>query len=189
MDIKELTNMTKEEAHELFLVCEKTISKEQYVKDLKEIYKWISEGKKIIDIYDIFKESGTCEDGLPKLAITKANHTQVLLTRGGNFARPTRSKRGRFTYNITVSLPHDTFSNLKKMTDNKRYIATVPIVPPKLLPKDDLKYYYILWEVEAWDEIELPEDPLLLKRLTKNIFVVLAQWNLSPLEQAIMKGR
>lgn len=44
------------------------------------------------------------------------------------------------------------------------------------------------WEVEKWKPVP-PRDPILVKRLTPNLFGVLATWNLTELERAIIRGR
>jgi len=61
-------------------------------------------------------------------------------------------------------------------------------VPPIPVSKRDknLKNYYVLWEVEDWQKV--PKDPLLLKRITKNLFILIDKWNLTKLEQAIIRG-
>jgi len=43
-------------------------------------------------------------------------------------------------------------------------------------------------EVEKWKPLP-PKDPILLKRLTPNLFGVLATWDLTNLERAIIRGR
>ncbi|WP_339684167.1 hypothetical protein [Gimesia maris] len=55
---------------------------------------------------------------------------------------------------------------------------------PSLLPAGNLSNYYILWKAE-WETI--PVDHMLLNHLGKSLNVVLAQWDLTPLEQAILR--
>ena len=67
----------------------------------------------------------------------------------------------------------------------------VPIVPAHLLPKGRLDNYYILFEVNEWTEQPVPpvaKDPYLLRRINSNTFVILAEWDLTEVEQAIMRG-
>jgi hypothetical protein len=69
-------------------------------------------------------------------------------------------------------------------------VARVPIVPPRFIPNGSMKGYYILWEVDHWDEITPPKrDPMLLKRINANAFVVIAAWDLTDVERAILRGR
>ena len=71
---------------------------------------------------------------------------------------------------------------------DKYFKTGVPIIPAKFMPKGNLENYYILWEVKEWEEVPPARDPLLLKRLTENMFVILAAWDVTPLEQSIIKG-
>jgi hypothetical protein len=94
-----------------------------------------------------------------------------------------------------ILLPHKTFPEwvTEKSSwgsdeiKNPTLKTSVPIVPARFLPNGRLERYYILWEVEDWEEV--PKDPILLKRITKNLFVALAFWNLTPLERALIRGR
>jgi hypothetical protein len=64
--------------------------------------------------------------------------------------------------------------------------AMVPTIPPALRPPYKLSGYHLLWEAE-WSGVA-PIDPALLKHLGGDLFVVLAVWDLSPLEQAVLAG-
>ncbi|MFI4852645.1 MAG: hypothetical protein ACIAZJ_26335 [Gimesia chilikensis] len=66
----------------------------------------------------------------------------------------------------------------------KHYGRSSPVSPPALLPVGNLANYQILWEAE-WETV--PVDPMLLKHLGKSLYVVLAQWDLTPLEQGILR--
>ncbi len=65
----------------------------------------------------------------------------------------------------------------------------VPIIPAQLIPDGNLKDSYILWEVERWEDLPQKDDPLLLKRITENLFVILSAWEVTDLEQSIISGR
>lgn len=70
------------------------------------------------------------------------------------------------------------------------YTTTVPAVPFHLRPKD-LENYFILWEVAKWEQYPQPTapgDPLLLKRIAHPVYVVVAQWDLTELEQRILES-
>ena len=64
--------------------------------------------------------------------------------------------------------------------------AIVPSIPPLHRPHDSLENYWLLWEAE-WTRP--PVDPALLKHLGLNLYAVLAVWDLTPLEQAVLRGR
>ena len=64
--------------------------------------------------------------------------------------------------------------------------AIVPQVPAPLRPNSHLRNYHILWEAE-WDGV--PTDPALLKHLGGDLYALLAVWDLSPLERAVLAGQ
>ncbi|HEY0545292.1 MAG TPA: hypothetical protein VGC91_07960 [Pyrinomonadaceae bacterium] len=72
------------------------------------------------------------------------------------------------------------------------YASPVPLIPFHLRPKDDLSKYFILWDVAEWREVyyppRAPHDPLLLERIAHPIYVVVAQWDLTELEQRILES-
>ena len=70
---------------------------------------------------------------------------------------------------------------------NKSISAPTPVIPAEIMPDGKLENYYILWEVEEWKPVP-PKDPILLKRISPNLFAVIATWNLTKIEQAVMKG-
>ena len=65
--------------------------------------------------------------------------------------------------------------------------AIVPIVPAGLHPGPALSNYHILWDA-VWTP-EPPRDPLLLKHLAGSLYAIVAHWDLSPLERAVLAGR
>ncbi len=71
------------------------------------------------------------------------------------------------------------------------YSSIVPAIPFHLRPNGDADKYFILWEVEKWEEyqaVRAPGDPLLLERIAHPIYVVVAQWDLSDLEKRILEN-
>jgi len=73
-----------------------------------------------------------------------------------------------------------------------RIAAMVPIVPPPLRPDDSLAKYHLLWEADWRDVGELPPppgDPALLRHLGGDMYAVLAVWDLTPIERAVLAGR
>lgn len=75
--------------------------------------------------------------------------------------------------------------------------SLVPIVPPDLLSRRRAQFQqgrlFILWEVERWADDPIrsnpDRDPYLLRRVSDDMFEVLAEWDLTPLEMAIMQDR
>lgn len=181
-----------------------SIKKNEIYRDLKKAYGHMTHGGKIIDIFQAFKSTGVDEEGDPKIAICRADAKKCYLSKQERGAaifshdRPNRWGRtvARKTYK-EVFVPEGTFEwiytqnrtwrgNIK----NNEISTIVPIIPPHILidtVKYNLKNYHILWEVEDW-KVEPPVDPILLKMITPNLFAVLATWNLSKLERAIIKA-
>lgn len=62
----------------------------------------------------------------------------------------------------------------------------VPHIPPALRPARKLENYHILWEAD-WQQ-DPPRDPMLLKRLAGTFYAVLAVWDLTDLERAVLNG-
>jgi hypothetical protein len=163
----------------------------------KRVYHSLSRGKKIIDVYTAIEQAGLNELKQPRIAICRAdaercyfypstrwNGRDTELTFGGTFTQiSTRWQNGRHNRKERVEIPDGSFPTL---TD-KILSTSVPQIPQEHMPGAALKNYYILWEVEHWTE-HVARDPLLLRRLSKNLFEVLAEWELTELEWAIARG-
>jgi len=65
--------------------------------------------------------------------------------------------------------------------------AMVPSIPPSLRPPHSFASYYILWEA-VWEPIA-PRDPMLLRPLGNNLYAVVAVWDLTDLERAVLNAR
>jgi len=201
MNISTIT-VDKEEArvhYQEYLDATK-VRKEKYVEELKNLYRYLSQGAKVLDIYEAFKQSGVNENGEPKLAIAPANVKEIYFNKeslgGGHFSE------GQWADRYSVALPSRTFSDWKGLAKEEvdheweigrparpHIIAKVPIIPVMLLPESkSLNGYYILFEVEEWNEMPVAKDPYLLRRINANAFVVLAEWDVTDVELAIMRG-
>jgi len=154
-----------------------------YYKKLKTVTYHLRKGHKIIDVKQAIKIAGLNRKREPRMAIARADMKKVAFTyksaTGYHFIEPLEYKWGEITGKSVFAMGW-------VFNDAKTNIETVvPPVPPRYLPKSDLSKYYILWEVERW--IKLPKDPILLKRITKNLFYVVARWHLTKLEKLILK--
>lgn len=63
--------------------------------------------------------------------------------------------------------------------------AVVPVIPPPFRPTHRLGNYHLLFEAD-WKGQPAPADPALLKHLGGDLYAVLAVWDLSPLEAAVL---
>ena len=211
LEVEQLA-IPKKRAEEEFQALRQVIRQSKRVKldeiylDFQKIYGHLRHGKKIIDIYESFKKAGLNEDGDPKLALVRAdgktcfcckreNGSALFSMKQLNWQARYRDYPPRKTYN-EVAVPEGTFAFPKESphgtTPKNQFIQTlVPVIPAKILVAEVkvlLKNFHILWEVEKWKPVP-PRDPILVKRLTPNLFGVLATWNLTKLERAVIRGR
>ena len=213
MEIEKI-QMPKEKAKEEWKAYNKSIKgrHDKYLEDMKKCMYQLSQGKALIDINKVMEKAGVTKNYEPKLAIARADwkeaHFHKKDSGRGFFSRDAKSW---FTKSDgDIDLPPETFvqwlrgkQDLKLTSGEvhkidrseewaipKAQIKTkVPIVPVQLLPGGNLSEYYILWEAEKWEELPKQDDPLLLKRITENLFVILSAWEVTPLEQSIISGR
>lgn len=159
---------------------------------LKNAYRELSRGKQVIDINAVTRTAGVDSHYRPKLAIVRADARlcwfQFRTPDHGPL--PTFSMQDNFSFRHwgrkRIEFPASTF-NVPFETRRQMHLrAVVPTIPPSLMPKGGLDKYRILWEAE-WES--LPVDPMLLKHLGKGLHVVLATWDLSPLERAVLSDR
>jgi hypothetical protein len=192
--------MSEEEAEKAYRDYSEAVKsrKEKYLEDLKKVYYNLKQGRKVIDIFDVMKRAGVNEQGEPRLAISIAGKPEVQFAKQAA-GSGTFYKDELRDYVSDVQLPSGTFPDWERKKEEapdrwtpiiREIIKTgVPIVPAHLLPNRSLNNYYILWEVKNWQEVIPPRrDPFLLKRLSSNLFVVLAEWELTAIEQAVIRG-
>lgn len=155
---------------------------------LKNGYRELLKGRQVIDIVSTMKNAGVDQLNRPRLAIVRADAKLCWFrwrrVRGQKdwTDRPIFSMTNEFQSPKTQSVvfPRNTFAAQPKSTLR----AVVPTIPPSLLPGGKLSRYHILWEAE-WESI--PVDPMLLRHLGKSLYVVLAAWDLTPLERAVLR--
>lgn len=201
----------KEEAEEEFQALKQAfksnvkLRREEIRQDLYKVYKHLRHGKKIIDVFLAFQKIGVNENRNPKLAICRADAKKCYCHKENNGSAVFSFQSSVSVVRKTqgdVGFPEGTFQFVADPEDQitwmqwreKNIETLVPIIPAKILVKEVkilLPNYHILWEVEpgAWKKSRPPKDPILLKRLTPNLFGVLATWNLTKLERAVIRGR
>lgn len=148
---------------------------------IMKAYRQIVRGKTVIRAHESIRQAGFDEQGRPRLAMARANEKRIDCNVWSNrieFA-PDAYVRWNSARNITIKLEQDS----KRMQARGR--AVVPLIPLHLRPRGSLYPYYVLWEA-AWQA--LPVDPLLLRKLTGDLYIVLAAWDLTAVEQAALAG-
>lgn len=154
-------------------------------REVQRTYQLIAQGKIVIRALDAIKAAGVDDQGLPKLAIMRATQRECWCTMARNGAAEFRHDGGWRRSPHLVSFPEGSFPT---RSDRKSGRATLPTIPIHLRPKRGLANYHVLWEAE-WTRVP-PIDPMLLRRIGKaDLWLVVAAWDLTPVEQAALAGR
>jgi hypothetical protein len=155
------------------------VERDRQIAYLATIYWQLARGRKVIDAVAAISSAGLNEQGHPKLAIAEANRQYVQYQRDRTEVVFYHNPRGR-RHVLKFTKPANWNDNWK------RERAPLPIIPPSHIPPDyKLENLHLLWEVEKWEPVPSP-DPMLLRRLGGPFFVVLATWNLTQVEMAVM---
>ena len=150
-------------------------------------YKSLSKGRAIVDLVEVMRKAGLDHKNRPRLAICRADAKDCWLTKhadGGcrfsmeSWPRENATRR-------SIWLPSGTFEENVKVDSYRGIKAKVPYVPSHLRPKAGMSNYHILWEAD-WHNV--PRDPILLRRLGGMLFSVLATWDLTDLEAAVLNN-
>lgn len=162
-------------------------------REIASIYKQIAAGRTVIRAFESIRAAGCDERGLPKLAICPAHMAECWYrvgspeTERGHVEFGKRSARGREKKEV-VRMPWPFVPKIQQQGSRYwDYVATVPLVPVHLRPKHALHNYHILWEAE-WTG-RYPIDPYLLRRFGGDAWLVLAAWDLTDVERAVMSSR
>jgi hypothetical protein len=162
--------------------------------EIQRTYQVIAQGKLVIRALDSIVKAGVGEDGYPKLAIVRADaqtcHLEQRRDGSARFAAE-RWINGNTARTKYIDFPAGAFPPPPE--DGQRWSwerreATVPLVPIHLRPKRGLENYHVLWEA-IWRPAP-PVDPMLLRRIGEaDLWVVLAAWDLTEVEQAALAAR
>ncbi len=158
---------------------------------LLSLYKAVSNGARVINVANAFKLTGLNEKGQPKLAISRADFKDVWFhprralngfsgTATGAFS-PDRWFKSQNTA-MGFGLPANTFDNEKLVGGSIH--SRVPHIPPGIRPTIHLRNFHILFEVQNWKVY--PVDPFLMRRIEGNLFIIVAEWELSELEAMLL---
>lgn len=192
MEVQTL-KMDKDVAREAWKDYRRHLHYEKPVNDaIASAYYQISQGKMVIRAIASLTAAGVGPDGLPKLAVCNADARQATVTirddgsahmhdRDASSWRNTDGFRRHFQFPAR-SFPVPTARSWRAGN------ALVPTVPLDLRPKRGLENYHVLWEAD-WKPV-VSRDPYLLRRIDKSdLWVVLAAWDLSEVEQAVLQYR
>jgi hypothetical protein len=158
--------------------------------EIAAIYKRIAQGKTVIRALESIRNAGVNEQGLPKLAIARADARSVFLNyrddrvqfSPSDWYEWNRRRLGKRARVVDLDWP-----GWVPVKGRHTFEAVVPIIPVHLRPKRGLANYHILWEAE-WTK-RYPVDPYLLRRFGGDAWLVVAAWDLTDVERAVMSSR
>lgn len=159
---------------------------------IERAYREIASGRVLIRALDSIKAAGLDAKGLPKLAIVRADHQRVYASvsqHSDTSFQPMalNKRRPRFAESRWERTQHHaiTVPGLRG-SQHAQGQAIVPLIPVHLRPQTALENYHILWEAD-WHAV--PVDPMLLRRLGGDLWIVVAAWDLTEVERAVMASR
>lgn len=163
-------------------------------------YEALAKGLRLLDLGAVMRDVECDEKGRPRLAIARADRTQVMFEPrstgwacdGGRF-----DAREDAPWSQRASTTLVTFVEFGEELQRQRGFALVPLVPADAIERAGgrvgLKSHFVLWEVEEWVDrpiVAQPDrDPYLLRHLGGDLYSVIAEWDLTELERAVMAGR
>lgn len=158
-------------------------------------YAELAAGRPLLNLRECFATVPLDSRGRPRLAIARADRRTVtlFLMHGRNraFFDTRKNNLTSRTLMIEVEVP--------TLTEHRPWCsyALVPMIPAAVraeIPRGTKDAScHILWEVEEWSDTPLGQqadrDPYLLRHLGGDLYIVLAEWDLSMLERAVMARR
>lgn len=163
-------------------------------REIQRTYQLVAQGRVVIKVIDSLKAAGVDDKGLPKLALARADVTEVFFRgdeRGGGRFSLDQWPRGSWSEALAKNwrrnfmIPAGTFPDRQRGASGR---ARLPIIPIHLRPKRGLANYHVLWEAE-WSPLP-PVDPLLLRRIGRSdLWLVVAAWDLTEVERAALSTR
>jgi hypothetical protein len=159
--------------------------------EIERTYKAIAKGKVVIKALDSIRAAGTDLEGLPKLAIVRADQPKCFLTmylNGGARMAHQPWINGNTARSLYFDFPETTFPRAAGSRKRDRAEALTPHIPPDIRPARGLQNYHVLFEA-IWEKTP-PYDPMLLRRIGKgDLWLVVGAWELTEVERAAMASR
>lgn len=214
MDVQTLT-MPRHEARERLRAYRKSLHRRadaEYDIAAKGL-EAIAEGFAVIDVAAAIRETAIDHVGRPMLAIARSDRKHVVFEHDSwsptaNFwtestFTPRQAVRDHYPtlvrdvhMGMTGRARAETVPGRGRDDGVPNGYSLVPMVPPQALEeagRPQLKKCFTLWEVEHWADTKIASksdlDPYLLKHIGGDLYAVLAAWELTELERAVMNGR
>jgi hypothetical protein len=150
--------------------------------EIERCYREIARGRKMIRAIESVRQAGLDSNARPKLAIIRADAEWCYFSPAHNSCtfqmdRWTSARSNRRRIEIQWQG--------MQWTAGASGRARVPLIPVQHRPKVDLASYHLLFEA---DWIRYPIDPILLRRMGEDAWVVLAAWDLTEVERAVLSS-
>lgn len=162
--------------------------------EIRRALKEIAQGNVVIRAIEALRLGGVNERNLPNLAITRADQDACFYHyyydgRARFAATERHTDISRFARDMAFEFLPGTFPQpVRRGSWENNWRAFSPRIPQELKPKRGLENYHVLWEAE-WEPVA-PRDPLLLRRLgAGDMWLVVAAWDLTEVEQLALSGR
>lgn len=171
-------------------------------------YRALAKGHTVIDLPKCIRLGGIFDNGLPHLAVATSSHEFVWVRRGEEGSatfmpsswREFNERRRKDVFRVPRgTLPEMEQRLVPRVQLNRwsqdhpwhgNFRAMVPHVPPSLRPAHSLDGYATLFEVDEWaPDPKAPVDPALLKHIGGDLYAVVATWDLTELERAVLDGQ
>lgn len=196
--VKNALQMEVEEAESR--AVKRRIEMETADKQILEGYRALANGRQVISLRASLMAGGEDSDHRPRLAVARADEPRIRMTRfdGGrvDYDPMVRTDRNGWSteawprsgltsrrWEFLGLLPETTFKGTRR---HIQFEAMAPHIPPHLRPKT-LDRYTLLWEAN-WEKLA-PVDPALLRQVAGDLYVVVATWDLTELERAVLNAR
>jgi hypothetical protein len=189
MKVEALTQVDREQARELWQKYQTHRAYQSpHDAEIAAIYKRIAQGKTVIRALESIRAAGMNEKGLPKLAIARADTALCYFhTRGRDEVQFSNDRWWNHRPRVALKSKTIPMAWPGVTSPPGTHEAQVPLVPVHMRPKRGLANYHILWEAE-WTK-RYPVDPYLLRRFGGDAWLVVAAWDLTDVERAVMGSR
>jgi hypothetical protein len=197
VDVHAITTLDQEAADKAFREYRAAWLSERNRIDgeLMRGYKALAEGKTLVSLREALTTGGVDEIGRPRLAIARADEAQIAMDieRDGSVRyRPTfrtgaDDRRFDFPAGTFPEPPITEGVEMWRQPWDGNWWARLPFIPPQYRPPHALVNYHLLWEAE-WRRGTGPQrrDPMLLRRISGDLFAVVAAWDLTELEKLVL---
>jgi len=163
-------------------------------------YKALADGKRLVHLSEAIRSGGFDDQMRPRLAVARADRRLIrfqwyegtVAVFDGNQGRGRQFPQYRIEIDMRRGHGRTTPQGMWAWIDA---YAMVPLIPAQVrrAKPGDLRELVILWEVERWHErrrlVQPDKDPMLLKQVHGEFYAVVAEWELTDLERAVMMSR